>query len=54
MKLFTVDILCMLIADNQGSAKPYFFAAGASLDIVLVLNLKSYLPETVTQWKGYD
>ena len=44
----------MLMANNQGSAKPYIFAAGASLDIVLVLNLKSYLPENVTQWKGSD
>ena len=51
--LFTVDILCTLMAENQGSTKP-FLAAGASLDIVLVLNLQSYLPENVTQWKGSD
>ena len=52
--LLTVDILRILMADNQGSAKPYVLAAGASLDIVLVLNLQSYLPENVTQWKGSD
>ena len=52
--LFTVDILCTLMAENQGSTKPYVFAAGASLGIVLVLNLQSYLPENVTQWKGSD
>ena len=52
--LHTVDILSMLIADNQSSTNPYVLAAGASLDIVLVLNLQSYLPENVTQWKGSD